>query len=268
MNTNLPIAAILFTDPGATTHAFAEMVMFQDGSFQVVRVWYDVHNRSKLANALLRMQREYTSRGIPARFVIEVIVGVIYEGRDPSQVFATIENQGRMKDASEAQGFGFFEKPAPEWRKQFFGYSSPSDDETRLAVETIFRNKTTKQLELPDMLSNEREHIYDAIIGGIVCLLEMTRRSTVMPPNVATIVAEERLKTKMERQAKRALKEMKGEGGKEERRRPTRAKREATSAKSAETKAKRRLLRAGVPKEALDNATITTTTKKDPWRSR
>jgi hypothetical protein len=253
-----PIAAVIFTDPGATKHAYAEVVAFQDGTYAVNRVWYDTHNRSRLSNALSQLQRECVPRRIPHAFIIEVIVGVVYAGRDPGQVFATIENQGRMKDASEAHGLGFREKPAPEWRKQLFGYSDPSDDEVRVAVDALFRNPITKQIELPEMLNKEREHLCDAILGAVCCLQEMTGKHPALPYHVMQFVAQERFKTKQSRAAKRQAKES-GTADKE-RRKPTQAKRDETAKKSAKTKAVKRLIKAGVPAEMITNVTTTKTT--------
>ncbi len=262
-NASKPAAAVLFTDPGATKHAFAEVVAYQDGTYSVARVWYSVHDRSKLSNALSHMQREYTLRRVQSAFFIEVIVGVVYAGRDPGQVFATIENQGRMKDAAEAHGMGFKEKSAPEWRKQLFGYSDPSDDEVRVAVEAIFRNPVTKQIELPEMLNAEREHMNDAILGAVCCLQEMLGKSPILPYPVMQAVAVERMRTKQSRAAKRHAKET-GASPKKEKRKPTRAVREERAAKAARTKAVKRLVSAGVPAEMITSVTTVRTAVSNP----
>ena len=247
-----PVAAVLFVDPVSTKHAFAEVIGFADGSFKVVRVWYDTTNRIRLTNALHVMAREYQAKRIPAQFVIETIVGVIYPGRDPEPVFATLRNEGRMMEIADAHGLGFKEKPAPEWRKEFFNIVGPDDLEVAAAVEAFFRDPSTKQLDLPPILHVEQAHIYDAIIGGIVAICNLLKRPILLPTSVAQAIARARFEVQSRKQKQKA------DGGKEKRK-PTRAKREATSAKSAETKAKNHLRRAGVTEEALAAATITTT---------
>ncbi len=248
-----PVAAVLFVDPGSTKHAFVELVGYDDGSFHVVRAWYDTTNRIRLTNALHVMSRDYAAKRIPTQFVIETIVGVIYPGRDPEPVFATLRNEGRMMEIADAHGLGFKEKPAPEWRKEFFGIVGPDDTEVTAAVETFFRNQTTKELELPPILSVERAHIYDAIVGGIVAICNLLKNPVILPPSVSQAIANARFELIAGRQKKKVEAEPKV------RRKPTKAKREATSAKSAETKAKNNLRRAGVSEEALAAATITTT---------
>lgn len=248
-----PVAAVLFVDPGSTKHAFVELVGYADGSFNVVRAWYDTTNRIRLTNALHVMAREYQAKRIPTQFVIETIVGVIYPGRDPEPVFATLRNEGRMMEIADAHGLGFKEKPAPEWRKEFFNIVGPDDIEVAAAVEAFFRNPITKQLDLPPILHIEKAHIYDAIIGGIVAICNLLKRPIILSPSVSQAIAKARFEVQARRQKEKA------EGAKKPKRKPTKAKREATSAKSAETKAKNHLRRAGVSEEALAAATITIT---------
>jgi hypothetical protein len=257
---SMPIAAVLFTDPGTTKHAFAEVVAYPDGTYSAVRTWYDVHNRTKLSNALHKMQSEYASAKIPTAFFIELIVGVIYGNRDPEDIFATLRNEARMMEVAESHGFGWKRKPAPEWRKQLFGYSDPSDDEVRVAVEAIFRNPVTKQLELPEMLYVERSHINDALLGAVCCLQQLLGKTPTLPQHVLSAVAIERMKTKANRSEKRLKKE---QGIKTDApRKMTVAKREERAQKSAQTKAIKRLTAKGIPADMIVSVTTTKTTTK------
>ena len=252
--TQEPIGAVLFVDPGSTKHAFVEIVGYADGSFGVARAWYETANRIRLTNALHVMARDYQAKRILTQFVIETIVGVIYPGRDPEPVFATLRNEGRMMEIADAHGLGFKAKPAPEWRKEFFGVVNPDDLEVAAAVEAFFYNPITKQVELPAILSIEKAHVYDAILGGIVAICNMLNRPLILPISVSQAMAKARIEVQLRRQKAKA------DGTKKEKRKPTKEKRESTSAKRAETKAKNNLRRAGVSEEALAAATVTTTT--------
>jgi hypothetical protein len=229
------VACCLACDPGPTRSAYALLVAYADGVIAVEHVWYVEHTRVWLWAVL----RTFI---LPAGgfFAVETIEGEIYHGRSAAQVLQTKKVEGRIQEAAEVVEVMPVEIEATSWRRTITKAKGwMTNAEVTCVVEGIYRS-ATGELELPAMDDVAREHIYDAILCGMIAIVWRLKSSFALPKHVMEALLLVQMREESHRRAKKQAKAL---GIKMPRRAPrklTREQRQRATVKAAATRAEKK----------------------------